>query len=157
MAKVNHQPGLSAHLTQALGELARKQARVGFFDTAHYPDGTPVAYVATIHEFGHGAIPPRPFMRPTVEAQRAAWRETLRKGAKAVLNGRLDVHEMLQQFGMQSAGDVRQTLAAVTDPPLKQSTLDARQSRKATPGVSDKPLVDTGLLIQSISSDVVDK
>lgn len=157
MATVNHTPGTSAHLLKAMKDLAKKQARVGFLESAKYPDGTPVAYVATIQEFGSGAIPPRPFMRPTIEQQKAAWRETLRKGAKAVVNGNIEVGDMLQQFGMQSAGDVRQTIAAVTAPPLKQSTLDARQSRKKTEGVSQKPLVDTGLLIQSVTSDVVTK
>lgn len=148
-----------AALLKAIKDLAHKQARVGFFENSKYEDGTPVAYVATIQEFGYagGGIPPRPFMRPTIAEQRNAWRQTLAKGANAVMNGRLTVQMMLEQFGMMAAGDVKKTIAAVATPALKQSTLDARQRRKKTPGVSNKPLVDTGFLISQVSSDVVDK
>lgn len=146
-------------MLKAIKDLAHKQARVGFFEYSKYEDGTPVAYVATIQEFGYagGGIPPRPFFRPTIEEQRNAWRQTLAKGAKAAVNGRLTVQMMLEQFGMMAAGDIKKTIAAVTQPALKQSTLDARQRRKKTPGVSTKPLVDTGFMLSQVSSDVVDK
>lgn len=146
-------------MLKAIKDLDRKQARVGFFENSKYEDGTPVAYVATIQEFGYagGGIPPRPFFRPTIEEQRNAWRQTLAKGAKAAVNGRLAVQMMLEQFGMMAAGDIKKTIAAVTQPALKQSTLDARQRRKKTPGVSTKPLVDTGFMLSQVSSDVVDK
>lgn len=148
-----------AALLKAIKDLAQKQARVGFFENSKYEDGTPVAYVATIQEFGYagGGIPPRPFMRPTIAEQRNAWRQALAKGAKAVMNGRLTVQMMLEQFGMMAAGDVKKTISAVTTPALKQSTLKARQRRKKTPGVSTKPLVDTGFMLSQVSSDVVDK
>ena len=64
-------------LATAIRDIQSKKLRVGWFDTARYQDGTPVAYVAAIQEFGHGAIPPRPFMRPTIAQQRQAWRDTL--------------------------------------------------------------------------------
>ena len=153
--------GAQAHeaLRRAVQDLQTKQARVGFFDTANYPDGTPVAYVATIQEFGYaaGGIPPRPFMRPTIQEQRNAWRQSLGRGAKAVLNDRLTVEQMLSQFGMSAAGDISRTISKVDTPPLADSTIAARQSKRKSPGVSRKPLVDTGLMIQSVSSDVVDK
>lgn len=148
-----------AAMKKAIRDLSQKQARIGFFEYSKYEDGTPAAYVATIQELGYpgGNIPPRPFFRPTIAEQRNAWRMTLAKGAKAVMNGRLTVQMMLEQFGMMAAGDVKKTIAAVTQPALKQSTLDARQRRKKTPGVSTKPLVDTGFMLSQVNSDVVDK
>lgn len=148
-----------AAMKKAIRDLSQKQARIGFFEYSKYEDGTPAAYVATIQEFGYpgGNIPPRPFFRPTISEQRNAWRMTLAKGAKAVMNGRLTVQMMLEQFGLMAAGDVKKTIAAVTTPALKQSTLKARQSRKKTPGVSTKPLVDTGFMLSQVNSDVVDK
>lgn len=158
MKVVKNPGGLSEHLQKAIADLETKRLSVGWFDTAKYEDGTPVAYVATIQEFGYpgGNIPPRPFMRPTIAEKRDEWTDTLRKGSKQVINGKLTVTQMLGQFGMMASGEIAQTISQVTSPPLKPSTLRARQSRKKTPGVSTKPLVDTGLLIQSVSSKVED-
>ncbi|MDL2105264.1 hypothetical protein QQJ69_19235, partial [Proteus mirabilis] len=56
-----------AQLKAVYYELARKRLSVGFFEHSKYPDGTPIAYVASIQELGYpaGGIPPRPFLRPT--------------------------------------------------------------------------------------------
>jgi hypothetical protein len=134
--------------------IAHKQARVGFFESAKYPDGTPVAYVASIQEFHPEHA--RPFMRPTIEQQRNAWRESLRSGCKAVLNGQIEAPAMLYQFGARAAADIKKTISQITAPPLADATVAARRSRRKTPGVSVKPLVDTGLLIGSVNNDVVD-
>jgi len=155
MAKVTHNKIGSDALRKAMDEIGKKQGRVGFFEHSKYPDGTPVAYVASIQELHPEHA--RPFMRPTVEEQRLAWRESLLIGNKAVITGKIDVTNMLQQFGMLAAGDVRKTISQIMDPPLAPATIAARQRRRKTPGVSTKPLVDTGLLIQSVTSDVVDK
>lgn len=154
MAKISRNTAGSDLLHKALADIASKQARVGFFEHSKYADGTPVAYVATIQEYHPEHA--RPFMRPTIEEQRKAWRLTLQKGMQAVVNGRIDTTAMLQQFGMLAAADVRKTISQIIDPALAPATLAARQRRRRTPGVSTKPLVDTGLLIQSVTSDVVD-
>ena len=39
-----------AKLAAVFDELGKKQIKVGFFDHSKYPDGTPIAYVAAIHE-----------------------------------------------------------------------------------------------------------
>lgn len=153
---VKHTPGASKHLKQSITDLETKSVRVGWFDTAKYEDGTPVAYVATIHEFGSPSqnIQPRPFMRPTVAEQKGAWQSMLGRGSKRVMAGQMDVAQMLGQFGMMAAGQVAESISKVTTPQLSESTLAARQAKKKTPGVSSKPLVDTGLMIQSVSSQV---
>lgn len=144
-------------LATAIRDIQSKKLRVGWFDTARYQDGTPVAYVAAIQEFGHGAIPPRPFMRPTIAQQRQAWRDTLRKGAKQVLAERLTFEQMLTAFGLSAAGDVAESIKAVTAPPLSPRTLASRQVKKKTPGVSAKPLIDTALMFQSVTAQVSDE
>lgn len=144
-------------LATAIRDIQSKKLRVGWFDTSRYQDGTPVAYVAAIQEFGHGAIPPRPFMRPTISQQRQAWRDTLRKGAKQVLAERLTFEQMLTAFGLSAAGQVAESIKAVTAPPLSPRTLAARQAKKKTPGVSEKPLIDTALMFQSVTAQVSDE
>lgn len=154
--RVERTTAASEAMAKAIAHIQRAKLQVGWFDTARYEDGTPVAYVATIQEFGSAAqrIPPRPFMRPTIEQQRNAWRESIAAGMRTVLEGKRTALEVLGRVGMLAAGNVGETIASITTPPLKQSTLDARQRKKVTPGVSTKPLVDTGLMIQSVDYKV---
>lgn len=156
--RVERTTAASEAMAKAIAQIKRTKLQVGWFDTAQYEDGTPVAYVAAIQEFGYpkGGIPPRPFLRPTIEQQRNAWRDSIAAGMRTVLEGKRSAREVLERVGMLAAGNVGESIAAVTSPALKQSTLDARQRRKKTPGVSNKPLVDTGLLIQSVDSKVTD-
>lgn len=138
-------------MAASIAELPKKRAAVGFFDTAVYPDGTPVAYVATIQEFGHGAIPPRSFLRSTISEQKEAWQKTLAKGARRVLAEKLTVDQMLEAFGMQAAGQIKEKIASIMAPGLADVTIAARLRRNNT---STKPLVDTGYLISSVDSKV---
>jgi hypothetical protein len=131
---------------------------VGFFDTAHYPDGTPVAYVATIQEFGHGAIPPRSFMRSTITEQRDAWRNTLAAGSRRVLADQMTTMQMFEAFGMAAAGDVKEKIISIMAPALSDATLYNRQHRTGKPkNTSTKPLIDTGIMLSSVESKVTDK
>lgn len=143
-------------LKKMLEELQRKEIHAGFFDTSHYPDGTPVAYAAVVQELGHGPIPPRPFMRPAQEENKVKWMNGIAKGLRSVIDGKVTLDHALEQVGMVAAGDIRKAIKAVTSPALKASTIRARQSRKKSKkSASTKPLVDTGLMIQSVASLVV--
>lgn len=139
-------------LIVAIKELDKHEVKVGFFETAKYPDGTSVAYVATIQEFGapEVKIPPRPFFRPTIAAQSVTWNAEFAAMAKMVLTSGLDVRDGLDAMGLRIAGDVAKTIQSVMAPPLKPSTI--RNKKGAT-----KPLIDTGQMFQSITSEVVEK
>jgi hypothetical protein len=172
---VRREGGALARIAHGLKELDGKVAKVGWFETATYPSGTPVAYVATIHEFGAPAagIPPRPFMRPAVADHGAEWLALMAEGTKAVIAGGLSASDVLEMVALRAAGDVAKKIQAVTAPPLSILTLMARQKggisgakelgamgkelRKGAPylpGVSTKPLVFTGQMIQSITGKV---
>jgi len=74
----------------ALAGLDGLTGKTGYFETAKYPDGTPVAYVATIQEFGYpaGGIPARPDHAPHGRRSAPRWAETMAAGAKAALTAR---------------------------------------------------------------------
>ncbi len=128
------------------------EAKVGWFESAKYPDGTPVATVAMIHEFGApGAnIPARPFMRPTIADKGPEWNENIAKGIRAVLAGRTTADNVLTQVGMQAAGHIRQAISQVRSPALAASTIAQRERN----GRTDQPLHDTGLMIATLTSIV---
>jgi len=141
-------------LQNILEGLADVHAEVGWFPSARYPDGTSVAYVAAIQEFGHGPIPPRPFMRPTITEKAPKWKIIMKSEASKLANGSNMVKAMTILASMVE-GDIAKMITSVKDPPLKQSTIDRRfHSKKGN--VSTKPLVDTRLMFNSLTS-VVEK
>lgn len=138
-------PG-TAKVLAAIKGLDGLEGKTGWFETAHYPDGTAVAYVATIHEFGTPRIPARPFMRPAVADHGGEWIQLLGDGAKASLNGGPAPEQVLEMVTLAAAGNVAEKIHAVTSPPLSPVTV----ARKG----SAKPLIDTGQMFQSVTGKV---
>ena len=167
------------HLERVPAGFADRVAQVGWFPSAKYEDGTPVAYVATVQEYGapEVSIPPRPFMRPTVEQSKAAWMLLMRQGVLAVAEDRVTADEVLEGVGLQTAGDIRKAIASVTSPALSPTTLMLRKWRRegrkitgktvgeaaaavaageSVAGVNADPLRDTGLMIATLTNAVGD-
>lgn len=137
-----------------LDALANMTGKVGFFESAKYADGTPVAYVATIQEFGDGQIPPRPFMRPTIAERSNEWTRQFGGGAASVARGEVSPSQVMDAVCAMAAGDVRKTISQVSEPPLADSTVAARKRRyadKGTTGNLTKPLVDTAIMVNSVT------
>jgi hypothetical protein len=148
-----------AQLKKVYDELGKKQIKAGFFEHSKYPDGTPVAYVAAIQELGYpaGNIPPRPFMRPAMRDNQAKYADLMLRAAKAAVKGTITVSDSLTQIGDMTAGDIKLAIQSVTTPALKDSTVRARASRHSKGKATNKPLVDSGLMLQSVSFSVGDK
>jgi hypothetical protein len=139
-----------AKLADKLRDMARlmsnaSSVKVGFLAEAKYPDGTPVAMIAAIQDYGAPSvgIPPRPFFRNMVAARKGEWPDAIRALLKA--NG-YDALRTLQQTGEAIAGQLRQSIIDTNEPPLAESTI----RRKGF----DKPLVDTGHMWQSVDYEV---
>ena len=156
MVTITRTPGASDALKKAIAQISKRQVRVGWFEESRYPDGTPTAYVATIQEFGSpsNGIPARPFMRPTVADKTTEWKSALAAGAYQVMNGRLTVDQMLGQVGDVAVGNIRETIESIDTPALAPATIAARAAKRKSPGVSTKPLIDTGLMFQSVTHKV---
>lgn len=104
-------------------------------------------------------IPPRPFMRPTMAREKQAWLQIMGDGAKKVFLGTVSAKQVMEAVALRAAGDIAKTIAQLTSPPLKPSTIAARKrkmSDKKTVGSLTKPLVASGLLIQSVTGKAED-
>lgn len=163
MAKVVRTKGPGAkELEIMLTGLDGKQGQAGWFETAKYPDGTPVAYVASIMEFGYAAknIPPRLGLRELVKKRTPAWREIAKAGIHAVIKGNASIGDVMEGLSATAAGDIRKRITQVSSPPLKPSTVRARAARhsnfKGLKSWSIKPLVDTGLMLATAHNAVID-
>lgn len=133
----------------AMLELAKKlnrpeTLRVGFLEGSNYPNGTSVPMVAAFNEFGTSRAPPRPFFRNMVNAKSAQWPGALAKMLET--NGN-DVNAALKLVGEGIKGQLQQSIRDLVSPPLAASTI----KRKG----SDKPLIDTGVMINSVDYEVV--
>ncbi|OWK42192.1 hypothetical protein [Fimbriiglobus ruber] len=160
----------------AMKQLDGIETRVGWFPSAKYSDGTPVAYVASIQETGVGPIPPRPFFRTTVAAEKQNWIKYAAQGAKAVLAGKLSAFAVMDGLGERAQEDVKETINQITSPPLSPITLELRAMKHKDPnlritgtlvgqvaakvkqpdyqlasGTPDKPLIDTKNLITTLT------
>lgn len=143
------------HIAKVLEQLQHREIQIGFFETAVYPDGTPVAYVAAIQEFGSGPIPPRPFLRPAAADNQDKWGNLAASGIKAALREAIQLDYALGQVGFVGAGDVQNAIKAVQSPGLADSTIRNRRTRtNKNKNQSVKPLVDTGQMLQSVTSKV---
>lgn len=168
-------------LQAKLADIAAKSAtatrvNVGFLEGATYPDGTSVPMVAAIQEFGapKAGIPPRPYFRNMVAAKKGTWPKAVADLMKA---NDYDTAKTLGQVGEGIKGQLEQSIVDTTEPPLSPVTLMLRKMRaedtslvvtgatvgeaarrvaegEGTSGVSTKPLVDTGVLLNRVGYEV---
>ena len=143
-------------LRKRIEDIKSLQAEAGWFSSSVYPDGTPVAYVATIHEFGYpeGNIPARPFVRVAQEEFGKGWGVLMGKGANQVMKGKITAQAMYDALGVQAAGDIRATLARGNFEKLADATIEARaRKRKVTvDAVNKDPLHDTGYMQATLNN-----
>lgn len=124
---------------------------VGFPEGKREPDGTPVALVAAVHEFGAPSvgIPERPFLRIAIQRNRLKYVRLNRINLVKMLRGQTTVEEALGQLGEMAKGDVQTEIRNGDFTPLRPATI----RRKG----SSQPLIDTGQMIQSTSWELGDK
>lgn len=137
-------------LAAKLADLARQVSnpgvlRAGFLRGATYPDGTPVAMVAAIQDYGApgAGIPPRPFFRNVVANGTKTWPEKLAKILKA---NDFDAKRSLRLMGEMIKGEIQDSITNGDYAPLKEATV----KRKGF----DKPLIDTGHMLNSVDYEV---
>ena len=116
-------------LKSLIKDIDAHEVRIGWFSTAKYPNGTPVAYVASIHIFGAPSrgIPSRDFMRPTISAKQGEWSQQMRYYAKQIVAGQMSASDALNGLGLVAGGDIAAALARITEPALSPLTVYIRK------------------------------
>ena len=158
--RVTRKEGKIAALKQAVRTLDGAQGRTGWFPSAVYETGAPVAGVAYVQEFGSPAkgIPPRLGMRATATEKRQDWAKAAEQISRAAAQGKVPAENVMPLVCLAAEGAVREHITKVNEPALKQSTVDARKRRLANGGKGAKssiakPLVDTGILLTTLTSE----
>lgn len=168
--RVTRKAGKVEALRQAIKGLDGAQGRVGWFPSAVYEGGQPVAGIAHVQEFGSPSrgIYPRPFFRNTAEERAPEWRKTAENISRAAARGEVEPSAVMEALAMAAEGHVREAITKVTSPALKEATVAARKRRLANKGENvrptrhpkkpaimgiDKPLVDSGILLNTLTSE----
>jgi hypothetical protein len=134
----------------ALAALADKVAkpatlRVGWLENSRYPDGTPTALAAAMTEYGNPSRgqPPRPAFRNMIAEKHGEWPSAI---AGLLRDNDFDAKKALELAGTAIAGQLRESIATITSPPLAPSTI----KRKG----SDKPWIESGHALNSVDFEV---
>lgn len=139
---------LDARLKALAEKIARPATlRVGFLEGATYSDGTPVALVAAVQNFGSPAqgIPPRSFFTNMIAEKKDRWGDQLAGLLKA---NDWDATAALNQMGAGIAGQLRQSIVDTNSPPLAPATIKAKGF--------DTVLIDTAHMLQSVDYEVAE-
>ena len=132
-------------LRKKLNEMHNKKVSVGYFSNSTYSDGTPVAYVASIMEFGEMHTPARPTIRPSLEKNKAKYYDLINKAIVNSLNGS-DFKTGLMIVGKMGAEDIQAEIRNLQNPPLSIKTILKKGHAK--------PLMDTKVMFQSVAFKV---
>jgi len=141
-------------LTQALrGIKGNSYAKAGLLGANNARDDSTAGNVeiGLVHEFGSEVnnIPARPFVSAAFKKNLPAYKETLREYVRAIYAGKMTPAKALGLIGLRMAADMKLyvTEGPHIPPPLQPETV----ARKG----SDRPLVDTGRMVDSIAHEVV--
>ena len=177
MVKMTGGTEFRAVLTKMAAKLSKPNSvRIGFLECSAEPDGTSTPMVAAILEFGapRAGIPPRPFMRTTIQSKSPGWPDAIALNLKAT---NYDIPTTLTRIGALVAGQIQESIISLHSPPLSPVTVMLRgmkskdqslvvnrsvveQARarvaagKTNYGASTKPLIDSGTLLANVGFEV---
>lgn len=148
MTRLTRTPG-----TISLEELKRRfigerVVKIGFPQGPTEKDGTPVAMIAAIHEFGAPSkgIPERSFLRSSIAQNMAKYMRFNRTNLLAILQMKMTPDKALSLLGEMAAGDAKKMIRHGDFVPLLPATIRAKGS--------SKPLIDTTTMVQTLTYTV---
>jgi len=135
---------------RAVKDFQKAYVEVGVFESETEKDGTPMAMIASVHEYGaeirqkRGTliIPERSFLRSWVESASENTNKLMQKLYNDVASGKTNVVDAMKKLGAYASSGIRKQILDGDFVPNAPSTIAAKGS--------DKPLIDTGQLMNSI-------
>lgn len=135
---------LEAKLAEIAARVSRSgTVRIGFLEGSSYPDGTSVAMVAALLNFGISNGKVWPFFTNMIRDKAPGWGAIL---ANLLETNNFDVDKALGSMGQGIAVQLRQAIDDMNSPALDPRTI-------ARKGFAT-PLVDTGYMRNSIAFEV---
>ena len=127
---------------EALKKLSELEVQVGFQGDQTAEDGTSLAEIAAYNELGTSTIPARPFMKQSFENHEDELRAACER-VNAALASSKSVEQALDALGVAIKGLVQTEIVDGGFTENAPSTIKKKGS--------DKPLIDTGTMRQSVN------
>ncbi len=124
-------------------------AKIGWFSNATYSNGDYIASVAIANEYGavtkSGAIiPPRPFMKMAYDKNNKKWANTITLKLKQ--NNYKNVNNALEFGAIQAVSDIQSSIL--------YGNWIANSAFTIKKKGFNKPLIDTGLMLKTVSYSI---
>ena len=127
----------------------KSKVKVGFPEGGgEYPEGMSIVTVAVWNEFGNAVTPERPFFRLAMIDNKAKYRKMTKTLAKQILDGKISKEKALELLGEEAVADIQESIVNLSSPPNSEMTIAIKGS--------SNPLVDTGLMKQSVAKEVIE-
>lgn len=134
-------------------KLRKLQVRVGYQQGKDFYDEdgkkVDVLDVAMFNELGTSRTPSRPFMRNSVDNNADKISSFCKSRLQGIANGSKDAETVLKEIGAMQVGLVQATIKDGNFVPNAPSTIAKKGS--------DKPLIDTGQMRQSVHYVITEK
>lgn len=155
---------------ERLKRLRDSRLTVGVHSSAGSSDGTSMALIAAVHEFGAPSVgvPERAPIRKAIAANLPAYRTWMKRIASAYVRRGVPVPAGLNRLGLKIVSDIRGVIHDGLSPGLAESTKEKRRAKLAGNGGRARnsvftdtdswtPLIDTGRLLNSYGHEVETK
>ena len=137
-------------IKKKLTTLQDNELEVGWPEGTSYADGTPVAGVAAVQEFGSPKmnIPPNSFFRTTIAEHQDEWAKTFRKLYKRYFLGAATSEQTLNIVGAVVVGEVKETITKINTP-LSPITIALRRLRDNGQKITGKTVGEVAAAIDA--------
>lgn len=142
-------------LSKALEKIidTKLMVKAGVPEGATTPEGKSIPQYAMYNEIGTSRIPPRPFLRQTINDKQDGWKSFLYSNVDYNNIESDQCYSVMGLLGEIMKADVKETIQKGSFTPDAPSTIaNKRRKGKSEP---DHPLIDDGYLLESIESEVV--
>jgi hypothetical protein len=150
LAGYDRETAVGKRLKAAIAELKKLEVRVGFqHGDAADDNGVDIADIAMWNELGTANMPSRPFIRQTAETHESTLNKLCEIQFDSVLHGKATAKDALTKIGVATKGLMQDTIRNGEYVANAESTIKKKGS--------DKPLIDTGRMRQSVNYTVQKK
>lgn len=134
-------------IVKQMKEIDNAYVKVGVLSNAgNEKNGMTIADVATFNEYGTSKIPARPFMKQAYENNEKTIIVSSESLKSDVFKGEISVKGALKKLGVWFKGRIQKEITDGDFVPNAPRTIEAKGS--------DKPLIDTGRMRQSINFQI---
>ena len=109
-------------------------------------NGIPVAEYGLANEYGTDRIPARPFIGSTVDEQQGLWLDTVAKKAPDICTWKVSINTVVDTLGKKIKVAIKDQIKFISIPKNAPETVEKKGF--------DDPLIDTGLMLNTIDYEV---